>query len=118
MLALSGVVPEGYYKDEAKSAATFRVIDGTRYVIPGDFAAVVGVPDERWGEAVCALVEGRPGVGIDDAAVIDYVKARLANFKAPKHVLTVASIGRSPSGKLDYARVRADAVARMSQFEE
>jgi acyl-CoA synthetase (AMP-forming)/AMP-acid ligase II len=160
MLALSGVVPEGYYKDEVKSAATFRVIDGARHVIPGDFAlveaggsvrllgrgsqcintggekvfseeveevlkerdeivdaAVVGVPHERWGEAVCALVEVRPDVRIDDEAVIDYVKARLARFKAPKRVLPVASIGRSPSGKLDYARLRADAAAHLSGVE-
>jgi len=160
VLALSGVVPDGYYKDEAKTAATFRVIDGVRYVIPGDFAsveqdgsvrllgrgsqcintggekvfpeeveevlkerdeivdaAVVGVPDERWGEAVCALVELRQGLATDDDALIEYVKARLAHFKAPKRVLTVASIGRAPSGKLDYGRLRADAVARLSEAQ-
>jgi acyl-CoA synthetase (AMP-forming)/AMP-acid ligase II len=149
-------VPEGYYKDEAKTAATFRVIDGVRYVIPGDFAsveedgsvrllgrgsqcintggekvfpeeveevlkerddivdaAIVGLPDERWGEAVCALIEPRQGEAIDDDTIIDYVKARLAHFKAPKRVLTVDSIGRAPSGKLDYARLRTDAATRV-----
>jgi len=40
VLALSGVVPEGYYKDPAKTAATFRIIGGMRYVLPGDFASV------------------------------------------------------------------------------
>ena len=38
MLARSGPVPLGYYKDEAKTAATFKVVDGVRWVIPGDFA--------------------------------------------------------------------------------
>ena len=155
MLALSGVVPEGYYQDEAKSAATFRVIDGVRFVIPGDFAsveadgtvrllgrgsqcintggekvfseeveevlkerddiadaAVVGVPDERWGEAVCALVEVHGGAAISEDDVIAYVKTRLAHFKAPKRVLAVESLARAPSGKLDYQRLRADAVQR------
>src|SRR3546814_18511066 len=38
MLGRSGAVPLGYYKDEVKSAATFKVIDGVRWSIPGDFA--------------------------------------------------------------------------------
>jgi acyl-CoA synthetase (AMP-forming)/AMP-acid ligase II len=161
MLALSGVVPEGYYKDEAKSAATFRVLDGVRYVIPGDFAsveadssvrllgrgsqcintggekvfseeveeilkerddiadaAVVGVPDERWGEAVCALVEPRRGVTISEDAVIGYVKTRLARFKAPKRVLTVDTLARAPSGKLDYRRLRSQAIEQVSKASE
>ena len=40
MLAVSGPMPVGYYKDEAKSAATFRVVDGVRYTVPGDFALI------------------------------------------------------------------------------
>ena len=40
VLALGGRIPLGYYKDEAKSAATFRVIDGVRYSVPGDFAEI------------------------------------------------------------------------------
>ncbi len=40
MVAVGGYIPLGYYKDEAKSAATFRVIDGQRWSIPGDFASV------------------------------------------------------------------------------
>ena len=40
VLALGGRIPVGYYKDETKSAATFRVIDGVRYSIPGDYAEI------------------------------------------------------------------------------
>jgi len=155
-LARSGIIPDGYYKDESKTAATFRVIDGVRYVIPGDFAtvdadgtvrllgrgsqcintggekvfpeeveevlkqrddvvdaAVVGVPDETWGQAVCAIVEPREGAAVDEAEVIAFVKRRLARFKAPKRVLTVDSIGRAPSGKLDYRRLLAEATTRL-----
>ena len=40
MLAVGGNIPVGYYKDEAKSAATFQTIDGARWSVPGDFASV------------------------------------------------------------------------------
>ena len=40
MVAVGGFIPVGYYKDEAKSAATFRVVEGRRWSIPGDFATV------------------------------------------------------------------------------
>ena len=39
LLAVTGALPLGYYKDDAKTAATFKVIDGVRYSIPGDWAA-------------------------------------------------------------------------------
>ena len=107
MLAVGGNIPIGYYKDESKSAATFRVINGEHWSVPGDFARVnadksiallgrgsvvinsggekvfpeeveeavkahpdvvdclvVGVPDERFGEAVTAIVSLRPGVAV------------------------------------------------------
>src|SRR6202030_3742112 len=103
-LAVGGNIPLGYYKDEEKSDATFLVIGGTRWSVPGGFASVeadgtitllgrgsvvinsggekifpeeveeavkvhpavadclvVGVPDERFGEAVTAVVSLRPG---------------------------------------------------------
>src|SRR5918995_1741827 len=104
MLAVGGHLPVGYYKDPEKTAATFRVVDGKRYSIPGDYATVeddgtitllgrgsvsinsggekifpeeveeavkqnpavadavvVGVPDERFGEAITAVVALAPG---------------------------------------------------------
>jgi 3-oxocholest-4-en-26-oate---CoA ligase len=66
-------------------------------------AAVVGVPDERFGQAICALVEAsNPVTGIDTAELIAHVKATLSAFKAPKRIVTVATIGRAANGKLDY----------------
>lgn len=154
MLALAGRNPIGYYKDEAKSASTFRRIDGVSYAIPGDFAtvdadgtihvlgrgsvvintggekvfpeeveeviklfqgvrdaAVVGVPDERFGETICAVVEPHPGMTVDPESLTAHVKSRLAGYKAPRHVMTVGAIGRSPSGKLDYKRLKSEAEA-------
>ncbi len=153
-VALPGRTPIGYYKDEAKSAQTFVVIDGERYSIPGDYAtveadgtvtllgrgsqcintggekvypeeveeclklhptvadaAVVGVPDDKWGEAITALVEPHAGDTVDPAELIAHVKSRLAAYKAPKKVVAVASIGRAANGKLDYKQLRSDAIA-------
>ena len=74
-------------------------------------AAVVGVPDERFGEAIAALVEVLPGQQVDAAEVIAHVKTHLASYKAPKRVLQVASVGRAANGKLDYRSLKAQAEA-------
>ncbi len=157
VLALGGRIPLGYYKDEAKTAATFRTYDGVRYSVPGDFAevgkdgsihllgrgsvvintggekvypeeveeviktldgvrdaVVVGVPDERFGEEIVAVVEREPGASDGEPTeeqVIEHVKAKLARFKAPRQVRFVTTIARSPAGKVDYARHKAEAAA-------
>jgi acyl-CoA synthetase (AMP-forming)/AMP-acid ligase II len=154
-MALKGRGPIGYYKDLEKTAATFVVLDGERYSIPGDFATVradgsvqllgrgsgcintggekvfpeeveevlklhpavadavvVGVPHERFGESVAGVVELRGEASPDD--LIGWVRARLAAYKAPRHILVVDSIGRSPSGKVDYRRLKAEAASGLS----
>ena len=154
-VAMRGYTPIGYYKDPEKSAATFQVIDGTRYTIPGDWAtvdadgtirllgrgsqcintggekvypeeveevlklhptvadaAVVGVPDERFGEAVTALVEPHSGDTIVGEELIAHVKTRLAAFKAPKQIVVVDTVGRADNGKLDYRALKAVALER------
>jgi 3-oxocholest-4-en-26-oate---CoA ligase len=70
-------------------------------------AAVVGVPDDRFGEAVVALVEPDRGRHVDEAAVIAHVKDRLAAYKAPKRVIVVDSLQRDANGKLDHLRLKA-----------
>jgi 3-oxocholest-4-en-26-oate---CoA ligase len=77
-------------------------------------AVAVGVPDEKFGEAITAVVEPAPGVdAVDEADVIAHVKAKLAAYKAPKRVLTVDTIGRAPNGKVDYKRLKQLAVERV-----
>lgn len=163
VLALGGRNPMGYYKDPEKTAATFRVYNGVRYSIPGDYAqvnsdgsihllgrgsvvintagekvypeeveetvktdpsvadaVVVGVPDKTYGEKIVAVVEPTPGATIDSQEIIDHVRHKLAHYKAPRHVRTVTSIGRSPNGKVDYGRHKDEAqewLARESKNE-
>ena len=78
-------------------------------------AGVVGLPDSRFGERIVALVELEAGVS---AQVLDrlrdHVAERLARYKAPRQVLAVSSLGRGPSGKLDYAALKALAQRRLA----
>ena len=76
-------------------------------------AVVVGVPDERFGETVAAVVElAEHGEGKCAAAealtalITTHVRSHLARHKAPRHVLLVSSIGRGPNGKADYMALR------------
>ncbi len=76
-------------------------------------AGVVGVPDERFGEAVTAVVQMEPGAELDEAALIAHAKAHLAHYKAPKRVLTAPSFPRGPNGKLDHKALKAQAVSAL-----
>jgi acyl-CoA synthetase (AMP-forming)/AMP-acid ligase II len=76
-------------------------------------AVAVGLPDERFGEVICAVVEPTPGSTVDAADVIEFVRSKLARYKAPRQVVSVDTIGRSPAGKVDYAGLRALAAERV-----
>ncbi len=157
MVAVSGFIPLGYYKDEAKTAQTFRTYEGQRWTVPGDWAEVnedgtlvllgrgsvcintggekvfpeeveealkqhsdvrdavaVGIPDNRFGETICAVVEAVPGATPDLATLADHVKEHLAHYKAPRHLVLVDTIGRAPNGKVDYKRLKSLAVAQIT----
>jgi fatty-acyl-CoA synthase len=76
-------------------------------------AVVVGVPDEKFGEAITAIVEAKRDQTLDDATLIAHVKQHLAGYKAPKRIFAVDSIGRAPNGKVDYARWKGYALDRV-----
>ncbi|MEY3679430.1 MAG: hypothetical protein RL547_42 [Actinomycetota bacterium] len=66
----------------------------------------VGIPDERYGEVVALVVARRAGAVLDEAAVIAHVKRSIADYKAPRRVVFVDEVYRSPSGKADYRWAR------------
>jgi 3-oxocholest-4-en-26-oate---CoA ligase len=152
-IAKSGHVPLGYYGDEAATRAAFPVIDGVRWALLGDLAAVTeegaivvlgrgstcintggekvfpeeveqalkahpavldavvaGVPDQRFGERVAAIVQLRPGAearadaGAD--ALREHCRAVIAGYKVPARIEFVPQVVRSPSGKADYPWAR------------
>lgn len=153
-LAVRGHIPLGYYKDPAKTAATFPVIDGVRYSVPGDLATidadgaivllgrgstsintggekvypeeveeaigsfpgvadtlVVGVPHERFGQMVTAAVAMADGAALDEPALLEHLRTRLAGHKIPRAIMPVDTIGRGPNGKADRPAVTARIVA-------
>ncbi len=63
-------------------------------------AAVLGLPDEQWGEKVTAAVSLREGAQASEAELIGYCRARMAGFKAPKQVLFMSELPKNPSGKI------------------
>jgi len=153
LVAVSGFLPVGYYKDPEKSARTFLTFEGVRWSVPGDWAevnadgslkllgrgsqcintggekvfpeeveealkthphvrdaVVVGVPDPRFGERICAVVEPDGATELDLADLSAHVRDRLAAYKAPRELVVVESIGRAPNGKVDYKASRTRAL--------
>jgi acyl-CoA synthetase (AMP-forming)/AMP-acid ligase II len=69
--------------------------------------AVVGIPDEKWGETVLAAIELKPGCDFDEAEMIRFCKERIGSLKAPKKIVVVDSLPRSTVGKVLRREVRA-----------
>jgi acyl-CoA synthetase (AMP-forming)/AMP-acid ligase II len=71
--------------------------------------AVIGLPDDEWGEAVTAFVVRTPGSAVTADELVEHCRARLASYKKPRSVRFVASLPRSHYGKVLRAQLLADA---------
>ncbi len=69
-------------------------------------AIVTGVPDEKWGEAVTALVELKVGEEAKAEEIVEFCRGRLAGYKKPRHVIFVEKIPRSASGKIERGEIK------------
>jgi fatty-acyl-CoA synthase len=68
--------------------------------------AVVGVPDERWGEVPRAFVSLMPGAVVDEADLVEWVRGRLARFKVPKVVVILDELPKGGTGKIQKQALR------------
>ena len=145
LIGTSGLVPEGYYKDEKKSAQTFKEIEGVRYSFPGDYAKyeqdgtitllgrgsncinsagekiypeeveeaikrndevfdclVVGLPDEKFGQKVIAVVSLVKNADISETKLLEATREFIAGYKLPKGIIFKDVVQRAPNGKADY----------------
>jgi fatty-acyl-CoA synthase len=71
-------------------------------------SAVIGIPDAKWGEAVCAIVSRKPGHALDRAGVLAHLQGRLARYKQPAHVVFMDSLPKNGAGKIDKLRLKRD----------
>jgi acyl-CoA synthetase (AMP-forming)/AMP-acid ligase II len=76
-------------------------------------ALVVGVPDEKWGNAVTGIVEVAPGARFDEEALRKHVRAFLAGYKTPKRIVAIERMFRAPNGKADYKAAADYAKSRL-----
>jgi acyl-CoA synthetase (AMP-forming)/AMP-acid ligase II len=156
-LGRGGNVPVGYYKDPDKSAATFLVIDGQRYSVPGDFARieegnritllgrgsncvntggekvypeevemavkahpavydclVVGIPDDRYGQSVAAVVELREGTTLELEELREFLRQHLSGYKLPRSLTVVPQVPRNATGKAQYPAAKEMALAHVA----
>ena len=70
-------------------------------------AAVIGVPDAKWGETVKAIVVLHPNVQTTERGLIDHCRARLAHYKCPTSIQFVDALSRTATGKIQKFKLRA-----------
>jgi acyl-CoA synthetase (AMP-forming)/AMP-acid ligase II len=75
---------------------------------------VVGVPDQRWGERVTAVVQARPGHTPVLEELVEHCRTRIASYKIPRQLFLVETVPRLPNGKPDYPSAKSTALGRVA----
>jgi fatty-acyl-CoA synthase len=113
-----GVVhPDGYIelRDRSKdviisggenitSIEVEQAIDSHPFVLE---SAVVGIPDDEWGQIVVAFVTLKQGKSLDEIEIVDHVRERIARFKAPRRVI-FGELPKTGTGKVQKFRIREE----------
>ncbi|WP_161993317.1 AMP-binding protein [Lacisediminimonas profundi] len=74
-------------------------------------AAVIGLPDARWGETVCAVLSIKPGFSVSEQDVLANLDGRLARYKQPRRMIFRESLPKNGAGKVDKLRLRREYLA-------
>jgi acyl-CoA synthetase (AMP-forming)/AMP-acid ligase II len=118
---LAGVEPDGSIRLHGRGSASINT--GGEKVFPEEVESalmahdgiqdvlVVGLPDDRWGERVVAVVQPRAGREVDLDGVQAHAREHLAGYKVPRALVVVDAVVRGPNGKPDYAWARERAAA-------
>ena len=75
-------------------------------------AAVIGLPDEKWGERVTAVIQTAPGRTVEPGELTAFVKARIGSVKAPKQIEVWTDLPRSKVGKILKTEIRSELLGR------
>jgi fatty-acyl-CoA synthase len=93
-----------------------REIEEFLYTHPGVAdVQVVGIPDERYGEEIVAFVRREAGAQLDEDALREHCRTRIAHYKVPRHVRFVAEFPMTVTGKVQKFKLREDAIAELSR---
>jgi fatty-acyl-CoA synthase len=122
---LGRIDPDGYVS--VVERRTDLIVSGGMNVYPSEVehciaelagvaeVAVIGVPHERWGQTVCAVVVRTPGAALTEAEVVAHCKRRIAGFKKPTAVLFADALPRTAGLKIARAELRDRTVAALTR---
>lgn len=79
--------------------------------------AIVGVPDDKFGEEVCAWIKRREGAALDEQGVVDFCRGQIAHYKVPRHIRFVPSFPTTVTGKVQKYLIREAMTAELGRQE-
>jgi malonyl-CoA/methylmalonyl-CoA synthetase len=110
--------PDGYYMLKGRSkdliiCGGYNVYPPEVELVLAEFpavaaSAVIGCPDDEWGERVTAIVVAQPGATVTEAEIITFCRERLAHYKAPRQVILMTDLPRNAMGKVQKADLRRE----------